>query len=377
MAVAPRRRTPLPGELTAARTLDTAGLEVEAISPRALARGELGELTILDDDASLAHEPAVLEALAGAYHHRAELVVARSEGRIVGALPLVLVRSPLGSTYSSVAYLDRGGPIGTPAARRAVVAFAARRAIERGSVLELRSPVPVEIELEGAVVQVSRAKDRLVCPLPPSPDDVIRRLDAKTRNQLRKPLREGLRAETEPASEELVRSFHQVYARTMRDLGSPPHASAFFGALARVLGDRARVARVLDVHDRVLAAALLLDDRHGRTLLPWAASDRRADPLEPNTLLYYELLVDSVGRARRELDLGRSTRDGPAYRFKLRWGAEPRALYWTTISGSDSRHAPGGADKEGKLGLAVALWKRLPLPIARRLGPFVGRWVAS
>jgi hypothetical protein len=164
----------------------------------------------------------------------------------------------------------------------------------------------------------------------------------------------------------------------MRDLGSPPHAAALFSRLALALGERARGARVLDPDDRVLAAAFLLDDRHGRTVLPWAASDRRADELEPNTLLYHELLTDSIARGRRELDLGRSTRDGPAFRFKLRWGAEPRPLYWTTIARPNTKRAPGGVDKErGAYALAVAAWRLLPLPIARRLGPIVGRWIAA
>jgi hypothetical protein len=54
----------------------------------------------------------------------------------------------------------------------------------------------------------------------------------------------------------------------------------------------------------------------------------------------------------------------------------PRPLYWTTFTRPGAKRAPGGGDR-GSFGLAVAAWKRLPLPIARALGPFVGRWIAA
>ena len=356
---------------------EAGSLTVEAVPIARVPRAELRVLTLLDDDSSLSHEVRVLEAIGATLRRRVEVLLARRRGHLEGALPLVLVRSPWGATDSSVAYLDRGGPIGSPAARETLVRTAARRALERGATLELRSPTPVEIAVAGGEVHVARSKDTLVCPLPSDPEEVARRLDAKTRNQLRKALREGLRSETVAATPESVGAFHEVYSRTMRDLGSPPHALELFLGLARALGERARVARVLDPEERVVAAALLLDDNHGSTVLPWAASDRRADALEPNTLLYHELLWDSAVRGRRELDLGRSTRDGPAFRFKLRWGAEPRPLYWTTFARPGTRAAPRGSDREGKLAWAVAAWKRLPLGVARALGPLVTRWIAA
>lgn len=352
-------------------------LSIEAVAASEAEHEELDALIASDATASLAHEPRVLAAIGRALRLRAHLLLARSAGRLVGALPLVSVRGPFGATDASVATLDSGGTIGSPEVHDALVRAAASRALARGATLELRSPRPVEVAVAGARLSVSREKDTLVCRLPADPDEVARGIDARTRNHLRKALRSGFHAETVLASTPAVQSFYQVYARTMRDLGSPPHALALFVGIAEALGARARVARVLDDGGTPVAAALLLDDRHGRTVLPWAASDRRVDALEPNTLLYHELLAGTAARGRRELDLGRSTRDGPAYKFKLRWGAEPRALHWTTIAAASARRAPGGAEKEGKFRLAVEAWKRLPLPLARVLGPLVVRWLAA
>src|SRR5581483_4925821 len=182
-----------------------------------------------------------------------------------------------------------------------------------------------------ARVMVSREKDLLVRELPEDRDAIAREIPFKTRNHLRKALRAGLWSESRPADDESLQAFRGVYARTMRHLGSPPHVMEVFRRLARALGPRARVSLVRGPGDVVLAAALVLDDRQGHAVLPWAASDRRADSLEPNSLLYHEILFDAARRGRARFSFGRSSVDSPQLRFKMRWGAQPSPIYWTTI----------------------------------------------
>jgi len=347
------------------------GLTISVADP---AHAELGALLETAEGAGLAHEPRVVGALAAAHRLRAEVLIALRGATVVGALPLIRIRGPLGAVDASVAYLDGGGPIGEPDAQAALVAFAAARAASRGAVLELRAACEPP-SAPGFAVSVRRDKDTLVRALPADPDEIARALDPKTRNQLRKALREGLSSETVPASAEALAGFHAVYARTLRDLGSPPHTLRVFERLARALPGRAHVARVLSAGGQLLAAALVLDDRRGGSVLPWAASDRRADALEPNTLLYHELLAGAVARGRTRFDFGRSTRESPQARFKARWGAEPVPLHWTSVA----RRAPRELvhDKEGPLRHVVAAWKRAPVALSSALGSVLIRWVAA
>jgi hypothetical protein len=324
--------------------------------------------------AGIAHEPQVLAALAMAYRLRAEVLVARRGAVLEGALPLLRLRGPLGAVFSSVAYLDGGGPVGSEEARALLVLTAAERARARGAVLELRSRLEIAAP-RGFVSVVSVRKAILARELPRDPDAIAAGLDGKTRNQLRKALREGLASETVPATPRALTSFARVYRRTLRDLGSPPHGLHFFLQLARALEGRAHVARVVAPGGEVVAAALVLDDRSDGCVLPWAASDRRRDALEPNTLLYHELLVGAVARGKRRFDFGRSTRESPQFRFKERWGARPVALHWTTImSGGRGRSGPM---REGKRALLAEVWKWLPVPASSLLGPLALRWVAA
>ncbi|MEZ0227086.1 MAG: GNAT family N-acetyltransferase [Planctomycetota bacterium] len=338
-------------------------------------RVDLGSLLATEEGVTIGHEPRVLDALAAAYRLRGEIVVARRDGVPVGALPLVRIRGPLGAIDASVAYLDGGGPIGPPDVRDALVAFAAARSASRGAVLELRASNEPTAP-DGFATVVSRDKDTLVRALPKDPDEIAKGLDPKTRNQLRKALREGLSSDTVAATPGTIAAFRAVYARTLRDLGSPPHALEFFERLVAALSGRAHVARVIASTGELLAAALVLDDRRGGSVLPWAASDRRADALEPNTLLYHELLTAAVERGRARFDFGRSTRESAQFKFKTRWGAEPTALHWTTIS-RGARRAPVAREKEGKLRHVVAAWRQLPVRLSSSLGPVLLRWLPA
>jgi hypothetical protein len=223
-------------------------------------------------------------------------------------------------------------------------------------------------------VLVSREKGLLVRDLPADPAAIAREITSKTRNHLRKALREGLWSESRIADDESLLAFRSVYARTMRDLGAPPHGIEVFRRLAKALGTRARVSLVRESGGVVLAAALVLHDRQGQAVLPWAASDRRADSLEPNSLLYHEILVDAVQRGRERFSFGRSSVDSPQLRFKMRWGAQQSPIYWTTATRSGPSHVVGTKER---LAPVAMVWKKLPLAVTNRLGPWLCRWIAA
>ena len=73
------------------------------------------------------------------------------------------------------------------------------------------------------------------------------------------------------------------------------------------------------------------------------------------------------------LDLGRSTVDSGTDRFKRQWGAQPVPLYWYRWE-RGARPDSDASAHEGQgraMRLATALWQRLPLGVANRLGPLI------
>ena len=74
----------------------------------------------------------------------------------------------------------------------------------------------------------------------------------------------------------------------------------------------------------------------------------------------------------RRIDLGRSTVESSHLDFKKYWGGETRVLPWAyqLLARAD---LPEMNKENKRFALAIAIWKRLPLGLSRRLGPPIAR----
>jgi hypothetical protein len=177
-------------------------------------------------------------------------------------------------------------------------------------------------------------------------------------------MRRGLAAQV--GGPELLSSFFEVYARNMRDLGSPPHPRAFFAAVLQRLAPHAGLIAVRDDRGAVIGAGLFI--RHGDVLsLPWVSSLRAAFSLNPNLLLYWELMRWGIAQGCAVFDFGRSTRGTGTYEFKRQWGAAEHPLYWHYWGPGASRRA-GLRKESGGYRLMTRIWSKLPLGLATAVG---------
>jgi len=85
--------------------------------------------------------------------------------------------------------------------------------------------------------------------------------------------------------------------------------------------------------------------------------------------MYWEVMR-RAGRERgaRLFDFGRSKTDTGPFAFKEHWGFAPEPLHYCY------RLAPGASipdnnPKDPKYSRPIAIWKKLPLPVANLLGP--------
>jgi FemAB-related protein (PEP-CTERM system-associated) len=193
------------------------------------------------------------------------------------------------------------------------------------------------------------------------------RLDRKVRNQIRKAQKSNLVAET--GGRELVRDFYAVFARNMRDLGTPVYTPRLFENVIAAFPDRAGM-HVVRLDGRPIAAGLRF--RYRKTVeVPWASSIRDFNNLCPNHLLYWSVLEEAVRDGCTTLDFGRSTPNEGTYKFKEQWGAVPLPLHWEY--GYLEGGVPNVSPSNPKYSMVVEAWKRLPLPVATALGPYIVR----
>ncbi len=309
--------------------------------------------------------PALIAEIFG---HRAVPLAAFSEGRVVGVLPLVLMDSWLfGRFIVSLPFVNYGGVLGdSEEIEHALWSQAVCCAGEhRAAYLEARHLRP-----RSFVTQRKQHKVTMILEISPTIEAQWKAFDPKLRNQIRKAERSGLSVRVGAVAD--LPDFYEVFARNMRDLGTPVYSRRFFEEVFRVFPETTRIFSVLSGRT-VIAAGLAMAYRD--TLeVPWAASLREYRLVCPNNLLYWELIQHAIKEGFRRFDFGRSTPGEGTYKFKEQWGGRPVPLAWEYWL-PDSKPLPDLSPKNAKYQAAVQVWRRLPLKLTKWLGPAIVRGI--
>lgn len=318
-------------------------------------------------DGTVMHLHAWRNILQEAYGHPVFLLAAERGGGLESVLPLALVESPFfGRSLVSMPFMDYGGVCagGATDTEQPLVEQAAAIAADRDAKLVLRYLRRPELDLP-----CSQEKVTMWLELGTSEEALWKGLSSERRNRIRKAQKSGLEASL-PGHEELD-AFYEVFARNMRDLGSPVHSRGFFEAVLNHLPDSTQLLIVRD-EGRPVGAGLMLLHR-GMISIPWVSSLRVAFRKCPNQLLYWEAMRFGISNGFHTLDLGRSSRDSGTFEAKRQWGARPVQLYWH-YHPEDA--APPGEEVK-RASWAVGVWRRLPLAVVNRVGPRLRRGIAN
>lgn len=304
------------------------------------------------------------------FGHECIYLAARDpSGRMIGALPLVRVRSVLFGHYLvSMPFVNYGGPIGTESAVRALATEAAGLA-QKGKVklLELRSRSELPVDLS-----VSHRKLTVVLDLPPDPDTLWSQLPAKLRSQVKRPKKDGV--EVRFGTDQLG-AFYHVFAHHMRDLGTPAQPRALFEKIASVFPNDVVIA-VAYHQDQAIACGWGF--RWNEEFeITWASALRSHKAMSPNMLVYWELMALMSRSGARLFNFGRCSPGSGTHRFKMQWGGREEQLWWyqQARSSSTEGEAATPSPDHGAYALATRVWQRLPVPIATLLGPPIVRGI--
>lgn len=312
------------------------------------------------------HRPMWLEIVKRSFGHESKYLVAECDGDIAGVLPLVFFNSRIfGRFVVSMPFLNYGGVLADDHdTARALVTRAIDETRKAGARhLELR-----HVRQHFPDLQAKRHKVAMELTLAPTVDAQWQALDRKLRNQVRKAEKSSLTVIQ--GGRELVDRFYAVFARNMRDLGTPVYGRRFFETVLTTFPDESRLF-IVQLNGQPIAASLVHWFNH-RIEVPWASSLREFNPLCANVYLYWEMLKAAIERGFRTFDFGRSTPGEGTFQFKKQWGAEARELVWEYWM-PDGMPLPELNPKNPKFDLAIRAWQRLPLPIATALGPHIVR----
>ncbi|HEU0133809.1 MAG TPA: FemAB family XrtA/PEP-CTERM system-associated protein [Allosphingosinicella sp.] len=315
-------------------------------------------------EAELFHRPGWTRAVERGTGQAGRYLLAEDPaGRLTGLLPLTRIRSPLfGSALVSTGFGVGGGIVaGTGMAVEALSAAAWSLAEREGcpSVTLRGGRLPEGWRREEGVA-AGFLRD-----LPASEEAILKSIPRKQRAEVRRSLTLGLEV-SRGRSAETLDDHYRVYCESVRNLGTPVFPKSLFEAMAREWGEDCDIVLVRS-EGRPIAAVLSLYFK-GVVHPYWGGGTRAARGLRANDLLYYSLMLHSAERGCTGFDFGRSKVGSGAYSFKKNWGFEPRPLTYAT-KGANRDLNP----RSPRYRLQTAAWRRLPLPIANRLGPLLSR----
>ena len=313
--------------------------------------------------ATVYHRPEWLDSVEDAFEMLCYRLLAQQGREPVGVLPLGHVRSVIFGNYlTSVPFGNFGGIVArSTEAAAALLAHATELARSLGSKwIELRHIDPLPLPL---VEHTRKARQRVK--FAETPDALWEALPKQMRKHVRKAEKSGLTCEF--AGAERLDDFYYVFARNMRDLGTPVYPRRFFSVLWQNMGDALRVLVIRLPTGEPIASLILLHYRD-QIESPWASSLREYNHLCPNNLMFWSAFKYGCEKGYRYYDFGTSDWDSGVFIFKKQWGADERPLhrqFWL----ADGQEMPHLNPSNPRFRRKIELWQKLPLCVANTVGP--------
>jgi len=300
------------------------------------------------------------------YGHETFYLMVRGEEGIQGVLPLVAIKSWIfGRFLVSVPFFSYGGLLASSAeAREQLLQGAVKLARELGARhIELRQGTVCEVSWQDTTAKVT-----MEVTLPEDVALLWDRLSSGLRNKVRKAQRCGLR--TEWGKSDAVDVFYTLFAKNMRDLGTPVYPRRWFENFFRLLPNETRILTVWDQAQPV--AAGFVTSFRDTLELPWSASLPNSRKKYSAVLLYWSLQEWALENGYRRVDFGRCTPGSGTHEFKRHWGCHEKPLHWYYWL-PNGAPVPELRPANPHFHLAIGLWKHLPIGVANLLGPRIVR----
>ncbi len=319
--------------------------------------------------ATFFHLSAWRDLMEEVFDHRTFYLYAERAGDIVGVLPLAEVRSRLFGhalvslpfcVYGGIATAEDAGPETLHALESKAETLARALGVQH---LEYRNLQPRHEDWpRQAELYVTFRKEIL-----PEVEANLLAIPRKQRAMVRKGIKNALVSEVD----DTVDRFFALYADNVLRHGTPALPKRFFEQLKERFGEACEVLTVSSPEGKPLSSVVSFYFRD--EVLPYyAGDDLAARELAANDFKYWELMRRACERGCKVFDYGRSKVGTGPYAFKKNWGFEPQPLsYEYRLYKRDS--IPQNNPMNPKYRAFIALWKRLPIGVANRLGPHIVR----
>lgn len=325
-------------------------------------------------EASPYHNYAWVESVSEAYGHPNVSLIALNDGKVVGILPIINMKTPLsGHFLCSLPYCDVGHALAdNPKITSELLTHLQQLKTSSGAKkIEYRDRAQVPENSPPTSDNLQMQKVLMLLALPESSEVLFKGFKSKLRSQIRKAEKNGLTYQLGNSSE-LLNAFYRILTINMRKLGSPVHSHAWFKALRKNYQDELLISIVYSEKTPVGGAIVLRNNN--KASIPWASTLAEYNRLAPNMMLYWSLLKEITDTGATEFDFGRSTFGEGTFKFKKQWGAEPQLLNWFLPGEQPPLEKPGEPSQLRRI--IEKTWPKLPLGLTTQLGPKIRKYIS-
>ena len=315
-------------------------------------------------DGTFFHLSGWKTVLEKAYEHKTCYLLAERYGRIVGIMPLAQIRSRLfGNALISNQFCVYGGAVADDDETRELLETAAEGEAIRLNVdyLELRNINQTRSDWPVKDLYVAFRKQ-----LDPDPEVNLKAIPRRQRRMVR----QGIKAELTTIIEKNINTFFNIYSYSVRNHGTPVFPKRYFRILKEVFGEQCEI-RV--VYKDTIAISTVMSFYFRDEVLPYyAGGTLAARNYSAFDFMYWDLMQDVCQRGIRIFDYGRSKIGTGPYHFKKNWGFTPVPLMYQYRL-VKAKAVPEINPLNPKYQFFIKAWRKLPLPIANTIGPWLAR----
>src|SRR3989344_6836235 len=242
-----------------------------------------------------------------------------------GIFPLAFVKSLIfGNRLISLPFADYGGPCAADEETIGKLILRAEAAAEKLKVdfLEVRTPAE---ESFGSLENRGFARREDYCTfivdLRVGKEILWQGIGVKNRNMVRLAERDGLKISfcSKPSDLEI---FYELYLKTMKRIGSPPHPYSFFQAIWKLFYPQRVLIPLISAGERPVASGMFF--LHQKTIHHAYSCSLPGKPLTggANNFLLWRIMEWALESGFYSLDLGRTRPEAGNFLFKKRWGGK-------------------------------------------------------
>ncbi|MDZ4722489.1 MAG: FemAB family PEP-CTERM system-associated protein [candidate division Zixibacteria bacterium] len=320
---------------------------------------------IQSETATLYHLFVWRDILEKSLGHTTRNLAVTQNGEIVGILPLTHCRSRIfGDSLISMPFLNYGGVSANSQGAADVLydnAIALAKELKVNH-LEFRNCLPVRdshpVKLE---------KCTFLLPLAETEEATFAAFRKATRNRIRKVDEHGLRVER---GQNILNDFYRGFAIAMKEHGTPVLPKSFFEEVLKAFGEKA--AMYVAFKDNNIAGCKLTISWKDTLFQIWGGYPKAYRALLANYLLSWEATQDAIRGGLALCDFGRSNKESGPADFKRHFNCQEQQLYWEYPYLASGK-LPALNPNNKKYQTAIALWKKMPLPLTRLIGPSISK----